>query len=505
MPSAAESVDRRPTVRLAGIEKRFGAIRALGGVELELFAGEVHALVGENGAGKSTLIKVLSGAHAPDAGVIEVRGERMSALTPARARELGIAVLYQHETVFPELTAAENLFLGRDGAVIDWRARRARAREVLASIGAEFGPDTRVAELAPAQRKELEIARALSAGAPVLVLDEPTAVLPAREAERLLATVAGLKQRGVAVLYISHRLEEIEQLSDRITVLRDGRSVWSGSARGVKRAELVRHMVGREVDATARATSAKRGGVPRLRVQGLTARALGLTDVSLELFPGEILGLGGLVGAGRSELARCLAGLERCEQGTLALDGRPLALRSPRAAIAAGIVLVPEERARDGLVLAESVRANAALPWLARLTRGGLVSAAREEELAARVVRASDVRATSAALAGSLSGGNQQKLVLGKWLVEAPRVLILDEPTQGIDVAGRADLHAKIRALAAAGAAVLVVSSDLEELLALSDRIAVLHRGRLAGTLAGEERTKERVLALALGIAEARS
>ncbi|MEQ1893344.1 MAG: ATP-binding cassette domain-containing protein, partial [Planctomycetota bacterium] len=309
MSSGAEPTSSRVAVRLAGIEKRFGAIRALGGVELELVAGEVHALVGENGAGKSTLIKVLSGAHAPDAGVIEVHGEPMSALTPARARELGIAVLYQHETVFPELTAAENLFLGRDGAVIDWRARRERARTVLASIGAQFGADTRVSELAPAERKELEIARALSAGAPVLVLDEPTAVLPAREAERLLATVAGLKARGVAVLYISHRLEEIEQLSDRITVLRDGRSVWSGRARDVTRAELVRHMVGRELGAATRAGGAIRGGEPRLRVQGLSARALGLADLSLELFPGEILGLGGLVGAGRSELLRCLAGL----------------------------------------------------------------------------------------------------------------------------------------------------------------------------------------------------
>jgi ABC-type sugar transport system ATPase subunit len=491
-------------VCLRGIEKRFGAIRALGGVDLELVAGEVHALVGENGAGKSTLIKVLSGAHAPDAGTLEVDGERIEALTPARARALGIAVLYQHETVFPELTVAETLFLGCDGAVIDWRARRARAQELLASIGAEFGPDARVAELAPAQRKELEIARALAAGAPVLVLDEPTAVLPAREAERLLATVAGLKARGIAVLYISHRLEEIERLADRITVLRDGKSVWSGSARGVSRAELVRHMVGREVTATVRASGSIRHGEPRLKVQALTARALGLADVSLELFPGEILGLGGLVGAGRSEFLRCLAGLERFERGSVTLDGRPFAPRAPRAAIEAGVVLVPEDRARDGLVLAESVQRNAELPWHAR----HLLTPAAPAHVAAlgpRVLREADVRATLAQPAGSLSGGNQQKLVLGKWLVEAPRVLLLDEPTQGIDVAGRADLHAKARALAAAGAAVLVVSSDLEELLALSDRIAVLHRGRLVGTLSGEERTKERVLALALGVTEARS
>jgi ABC-type sugar transport system ATPase subunit len=499
MPSG--TFPQSAAVRLVGIEKRFGAICALGGVELELLPGEVHALVGENGAGKSTLIKVLSGAHAPDAGVIEVRGERSSSLTPARARELGIAVLYQHETVFPELSAAENLFLGRDGAVVEWRARRERAREVLASIGAEFGPDSRVAELAPAQRKELEIARALSAGAPVLVLDEPTAVLPAREAERLLATVAGLKARGVAVLYISHRLEEIERLADRITVLRDGRSVWSGNARDVTRAELVRHMVGRELGVTTRAAGARRHTDPRFEVHGLGARAFGLADITLELFPGEILGLGGLVGAGRSELLRCLAGLERFESGTLKLDGRPFAPRSPRMAIESGVVLVPEDRARDGLVLAESVRRNAELPWHARHLSAPAVPAALAE-LGPRVLREADVRATIDQPAGSLSGGNQQKLVLGKWLAEAPRVLLLDEPTQGIDVAGRADLHAKARALAAGGAAVLVVSSDLEELLALSDRIAVLRRGRLAGTLTGDERTKERVLALALGVGE---
>jgi len=488
-------------VRLAGIEKHFGAIRALGGVDLELLAGEVHALMGENGAGKSTLIKVLCGALAPDAGTLEFDGEPIAALTPARARALGIAVLYQHETVFPELTAAENLFLGRDGAVIDWRARRARAREVLDSIGAAFGPDARVAELAPAQRKELEIARALSAGAPVLVLDEPTAVLPAREAERLLATVAELKQRGVAVLYISHRLEEVEQLADRITVLRDGRSVWSGNARAVTRAELVHHMVGRAVAETRASAAVAPAGAPRLEVRGLTARAIGLKDVSFALHPGEILGLGGLVGAGRSELLACLAGLESFEAGRMTLDGQPFAARAPRAAIAAGVVLVPEDRARDGLVLAESVQHNAELPWQARhLLRPG--SSAELAPLAPRALREADVRATLAQPAGSLSGGNQQKLVLGKWLLESPRILLLDEPTQGIDVAGRAELHARVRACAAHGASVLLVSSDLEELLALSDRIAVLYRGSLAGVLAGDERTKQRVLSLALGVGQ---
>jgi len=494
-----------PRVRLRGIEKRFGAIRALGGVDLELYAGEVHALVGENGAGKSTLIKVLSGAHAPEGGTLELAGECQTTWTPARARALGISVLYQHETLFPELTVAENLFLGRDGAWIDRAARRTRARAVLAELGASYGPDTRVAELAPAQRKELEIARALSAGAPVLVLDEPTAVLPAREAERLLTTIAGLKARGVAVLYISHRLEELERLADRITVLRDGRSVWSGPARDVTRAELVRHMVGREVletrGAPGDADAPAPADAPRLVVRGLSAQAGGLADVSCTLHPGEILGLAGLVGAGRSELLRCLAGHERYA-GSVTLDGQPFAPRTPREALAAGVVLVPEDRAQDGLVLAWSVAENVHLPWYAREFLNSL--GPPDPQAPAQVLRDSDVRAAPEALAGGLSGGNQQKLVLGKWLRTVPRVLLLDEPTQGIDVAGRAELHAKVRAVAARGAAVLLVSSDLEELLALSGRIAVLRRGRLAGTLVGRERTKERVLALALGAEPAR-
>jgi ABC-type sugar transport system ATPase subunit len=499
---------REPLIALRGIEKSFGAIRALGGVDLELHEGEVHALVGENGAGKSTLIRVIAGAHAPDVGTIEVRGARVERLDPRRARELGIAVLHQHAALFGELTVAENLFLGTDGAVIDWRGRRARAREALASLGAEIEPDARAADLGPARQKEVEIARALLAEAPILVLDEPTAVLPAREAERLLATIASLRARGVGVLYISHRLEEVERIADRITVLRDGRTVWSGEARALTHAELVRHMVG----GSARLQPGSRmpGWSPAvpgvvLSVSGLACARLGLAGIDLELFAGEVLGLAGLVGAGRSELAACLFGLERIDAGTLELDGRPYDPRSPREAIERGVVLVPEDRAANGLVLAGTVRENAALPWLARLASGGLLAADREGLLAQRVVSAMGVRATLEARAGSLSGGNQQKLALGKWLVEPPRVLILDEPTQGIDVAGRAEIHARIGELAASGVAILLVSSDLGECLALSDRVAVLRRGQLAGVLEGERLHPEAVLALALGVEGARA
>jgi len=511
-----------PLLRLRGIEKRFGAIRALAGVDLELRAGEVHALLGENGAGKSTLIQVVAGAHAPDAGTLEVRGALVRRFQPRHATALGIAVLHQHAALLDELSVAENLFFGRDGAWIDWRARRARARAALAELDAALDPDERCGALSPAQRKTVELARALLAEAPILVLDEPTAVLPAREAERLLATILRLRARGVGVLLISHRLEEIERVADRLTVLRDGQSVWSGAAGSVTRDELVRHMVGRSV-AGGRASAPEPQGRPVLVARGLAAARLGLGGIDLTLHAGEVLGLGGLVGAGRSELARCLFGLERLDAGTLELDGRPFRPRAPRAAIERGLVLVPEDRARDGLVLEASVRANAALPWLARLARAGLIVPERERELAQHVVRTVDVRATLDARAGDLSGGNQQKLALGKWLGKSaidrggaegaegrggeeksaggawPRVLVLDEPTQGVDVAGRAEIHARVRALARAGTAVMLVSSDLEELLALADRIAVLRRGRLVGTLAGEERTGERVLALALG------
>jgi ABC-type sugar transport system ATPase subunit len=496
---------REPLIALRGITKRFGAIQALGGVDFELHAGEVHALVGENGAGKSTLIRVMAGAHAPDAGTLEVRGERVERLTPRRARELGIGVLHQHSALFGELTVAENLFLGTDGAVIDWRRRRTRAREALAALGAEIEPDQRAGALGVAQQKEVELARALLAHAPILVLDEPTAVLPAREAERLLVTVAALRTRGVGILYISHRLEEVERIADRITVLRDGRTVWSGPSGRVTRAELVRHMVGRELAAAQRAGAARAPSAPLLTVAGLTSARLGLADVGFELAAGEILGLAGLVGAGRSELAACLFGLERIDAGTIALDGRAFRPRSPREAIERGVVLVPEDRARDGLVLEATVRENVVLPWLDRLARGGWLAREREGSVAERVVRELAVRATLEQRAGALSGGNQQKIALGKWLVEAPRVLILDEPTQGIDIAGRAEIHAQIRTLARSGVAVLLISSDLGELLALSERVAVLRRGRLAGTLAGAHLCAEEVLALALGVEEARA
>ena len=492
-------------VSMHGIEKRFDAIRALAGVELELHAGEVHALLGENGAGKSTLIRVLAGVHRPDAGALEVRGTRVSEFTPRRAAELGIAVVHQHAQLFDELSVAENLFFGRDGVWIDWNARRARALAALAELGTELDPDERCGVLGPAQRKVVEIARALLARAPILVLDEPTAALSAREADQLLATIGTLRARGVGVLLITHRLEEVERVADRLTVLRDGRSVWSGARGAATRAELVRHMVGRDLGAPAQRPALEEPRAPVLRVRGLGCARLGLAGIDLELHAGEILGLAGLVGAGRSELGACLFGLERADTGTLELDGRALDPRSPREALALGIALVPEDRARDGLVLEESVRANAALPWLARLTRAGLLDRSRENELAQGVIGALGVRATVDSRAGSLSGGNQQKLVLGTRLVERPRVLILDEPTQGVDVAGRADIHARVRDLAARGVAVLWISSDMEELLAVSTRVAVMRRGRLAGTLAGAELNAEKVLALALGVAERRA
>ncbi len=489
-----------PLLALRGITKRFGAIQALAGIDFELFAGEVHALVGENGAGKSTLIRVIAGAHEPDEGTLVVRGQRIERLTPHRARALGIAVLHQQSALFGELSVAENLFLGRDGACLRWKRRNERAREVLASIGAEIDPLERCGALGPAQRKEVEIARALLAEAPILVLDEPTAVLPAEEAERLLATVARLRERGIGVLYISHRLEEVERIAERITVLRDGRTVWSGPARAVTRAELVRHMVGREFEATRRVRARPAAQPAALVIRQLGCARLGLADIDLELRPGEILGLGGLVGAGRSELAACLFGLEKIDAGSIELAGRPFRPRSPREAIQRGLVLVPEDRAHDGLVLAATVRENAALPWLARLAPGGWIRRDRERALAQGVVSTMGVRAGLEARAGSLSGGNQQKLALGKWLVEPPRVLILDEPTQGVDVGGRAEIHAQIDALAARGVAILLVSSDIAELLALSDRVAVLRRGRVAGMLAGEQLGAENVLALALGV-----
>ncbi len=504
-PMTVDSTVRnsRELLRFASIDKSFGSVNALRGVELTLAAGEIHALVGENGAGKSTLIKIASGVHAPDSGTIEVLGAEVGALSPGKARELGISVLYQQPALFGELSVAENLCIGTDGPFLSWKSRRRRARELLASLDAKFDVDRPAKELSLAEQQLVELARALDRDAPILILDEPTAVLPRVEADALLERLLALRARGIGILYISHRLEELEQIADRASVLRDGRLVWSGAMRETSRGELVRHMVGRSIDESARSTKRSFGPM-ELEVRGLSSRALGLDDVSFELRAGEVLGLAGLVGAGRSELASCLFGLEPIDAGEVKVRGKRVELRSASAALPHGLALVPEDRRSQGVVAAMSVCENIGLAQLARLTKHAAIDERAERELAERWSTALGVKARSIdAPVGELSGGNQQKVALARWLSREPRILILDEPTQGIDVAGRAEIHRLIRREAERGLAVLVISYDLPEVLALSDRIGVMRGGRWVGTLERDAATQESVLALALGVEHA--
>jgi rhamnose transport system ATP-binding protein len=496
----------RTLLSLRGIAKSFGAVRALRGVDLDLRAGEVHALVGENGAGKSTLIGVITGAHAPDAGTLEVLGQRIDHYSPRAAIELGIAVIYQQPALFGELSVAENLLIGTDGALISWRARHSRARDLLDAVGACIDPRAPAKSLPLAEQQLVEIARALRTETPILILDEPTAVLPRVEAERLLERLSQLRSRGVGILYVSHRLEEVARLADRVSVLRDGESVWSAAMQGVSHATLVRHMVGRELAPEASrvrgASPANRApGPPLLEVRGLSSRAAGLADIAFDIGAGEVLGLAGLVGAGRSDLAACLFGLAPIDAGEVRVRGSRVAVDGVSAALEAGLALVPADRRRHGVIPPLTVAENIVLAQLDRLARRGCVERAAERELARHWIEALHVKAESPdARVDTLSGGNQQKVVLARWLAREPQVLILDEPTQGIDVSGRAEIHRLIRELAERGLAVLLISSDLPELAALSDRVAVMRRGRLVGVLAREGATQEAVLALALGV-----
>jgi rhamnose transport system ATP-binding protein len=488
---------------LRDIRKSFGGVHALQGVSFELRPGEVHALVGENGAGKSTLIKVVTGAHRPDAGTVEILGRRVEANDPITSRKLGVSVIYQQPALFPELSVAENIALGSEPAGlwrrVRWGRRGTRAAELLARIGASIDPDAPVSALTMPEQQQVEIARALGTDAKVLIMDEPTAALPEHEVRNLFRVVKELRAQGVGIVYISHRLEELQELADRVTVLRDGRSVATQDMKDVDRAALIRLMVGREITQVFPKREVARGDV-LLELRGLGCRASGVRDVTLDVRRGEILGLAGLVGAGRTELARILFGLTPATSGEIRLGGRPVSIRRPSDAVDLGIAYVPEDRRRHGVILEMSVAANATLAVLRRIARGGFLDFAREAALAADYVGRLAVKTPSIDVpVGHLSGGNQQKVALARWLATDPKVIILDEPTQGIDVGAKSEIHRLMGDLAEKGLAIVMISSELPEVLGMSDRVAVLHRGALAGVLERAEATQEKVLALALG------
>ena len=501
-------------LEMRGISKRFPGVQALDRVDFEVAPGEVVGLVGENGAGKSTLLKILSGAYRRDAGSILIEGRPVEIAGPDHARSLGIATIYQDFNLAPNRSVAANVFLGREPrragwagrlGLVDGQAMRRRTRAVLEELGVAIDPEAVVGRLSVAQRQMVEIARALAFEARLVVMDEPTSSLGQEDVRRLLGIVRALASRGIGVVFVSHRLEEVLQVADRVVVLRDGHRVGMLPREQASPEALVRLMVGREVsagpDGAPGVPEGARQGPPLLEVRGLTRRGV-VQDVGFTLERGEILGVAGLMGAGRTEMVRLLFGADRADGGVVRLEGRPLAIRSPREAIEAGIMLVPEDRQHQGLVLKMSVADNIALPSLRRLARlGGLrVDRRRLAQLALNQVQRLRIRTPALSQKVMyLSGGNQQKVVLARWLAQEPKVLILDEPTRGIDVGAKAEVHELIRSLAARGIGIILVSSELPEILALSHRVLVMWRGRVAGILPREAATPERIMWLATG------
>lgn len=517
-----------PVLQLESLSKTYDGVVALDSVDMTIDAGEIRALCGENGAGKSTLIKCLSGVVAADSGSIRLNGSPLSRGSVALSEAAGIAVLHQESTAFPDLSAVGNVFAGREirraaGLLLDHAAMRRETRALLQRLNQEFRVDVPLRELSTAERQMVCMARALSRDCRVLILDEPTASLSGRETETLLRILKELAASGVAVIYVTHRLDEVFSLADSVTVLRDGQHVATSAIGEISKDELISQMVGRLIDTPTRDRTAvvEFARIPRSGAEGLLAKsatesdaasepALSVKelsadgrfrDVSFDIASGEVVGLAGLVGAGRSEVARAIFGIDDYDSGVITVRGKKVPPNDVAAAISLGLAFVPEDRQHEGLLLDMPIRQNLSLAVLNRMTQFGLIDSRREQALSDRKREELLVKAASDRdLASSLSGGNQQKIVLGKWLATEPSVLILDEPTRGIDVGARQQIHQLIRELADSGEAVLVISSDLPEVLAVSDRILVMRAGMISGELAGDSATQEDVLRLALPV-----
>jgi ribose transport system ATP-binding protein len=512
MPDSA-AVPSLPLLEMRNVSKRFGGVAALQNVSVQVGKAEVLALIGENGAGKSTLMKVLGGVHFPDEGEIRVEGEPVRITSVRDSTRLGVAFIHQELSVLDNLDVAANIFLGREetfGGPLRLLASRRMAEEAtvyLKQVGLEVPPDTLVSRLSLAQRQMLEIARSLSQKARLIIMDEPTASLTPAETERLLNVIRDLRNRGVSVIYISHRLREIEAVADRVTGLRDGKNAGDLARNEITHDRMVRMMVGRELERSPRSKGTLPPDArPRLDVRDLRTRRYPNQTVSFTVNAGEILGFAGLVGAGRTEVAQALFGVEPALAGDIRLDGETVTIRSPQDAIARGLYLIPEDRRRLGLILDMPIRENISLPSLLRFLAPPsllhLIDRNREQQSATENATRLNVKAASVeAHVGTLSGGNQQKVVLAKWLSRRPRVLIFDEPTRGVDVGAKAEIYARIRELAAAeeGVAVVCISSDMEEVLNLCDRVAVMHEGHITGILDFDAMNEEAIMALAVG------
>jgi rhamnose transport system ATP-binding protein len=494
-----------PLLALHGASKTFGPVIALADGTVELRAGEIHALVGENGAGKSTLVKILAGLYLPDKGDFTIDGHPVSFRTVADSKAAGISVIYQEPTLFPDLTVAENIFIGRQPrnrlGLVSRTAMREKAHDLFAQLGVPIDPDRLAEGLSIADQQIIEIAKAISLDARVLVMDEPTAALSGAEVERLFAVARGLRDKGAGILFISHRFEEVFGLCDRITVMRDGRYVATHDIPKTSVGEVVREMVGRDIETLFPKEDAEIGDVV-LEVEHLT-RAGVFDDVNLTVRAGEIVGLAGLVGAGRTEVARAVFGIDPYDSGTVTFAGKPLTRHDPMGAIEAGIGFVPEDRRKQGLVMDLSVARNATLTLRHALSRFGLISGSRERAAAATWTSRLQVKAGSPDSAVStLSGGNQQKVVLAKWLATEPTLLIVDEPTRGIDIGTKAEVHRLLSELAGRGIAILMVSSELPEILGMADRVVVMREGKVTAELDRSEATPESVMHAATGSRE---
>ncbi len=501
IPASPDAAAPPAQLIVQGVTKSFGAIRVLHGIDLSVREGEMLALLGENGAGKSTLSAIIAGLQAPSAGAMRWRGLRYAPRSPGEAMAAGIGLIHQEMRLLPDLSIAENVFVGRlpmSRGRIDVAAMNRASAEQLHRLGLDIAPTRRVRGLSIAAQQQIEIAKALTLKARLLILDEPTAALGLAETERLFGQVRRLKREGYAFLYVSHRLEEIAQIADRVAVLRDGHLVASHDTAQVPVPVLLRDMVGRSIDRIfpARAAPAEREVI---RIDRLTSAANAFRDVSFSVRAGEVFGIAGIVGAGRTELVRAIAGADPVASGSVTLDGARLASGRPDRAIAAGIVLVPEDRKGQGVILDHSLADNLAMGNADRLARRGWMAPRATRAFAAGLIGRLGVKGRPEQRAGSLSGGNQQKLVIARWVSRDPRVFILDEPTRGIDMGARAAIYEVIARLAARGMAVIVVSSDLDEVLGLAHRVMVLARGRQMGILEGEQASSVKVMELATG------
>jgi rhamnose transport system ATP-binding protein len=487
-------------LQLISVAKSFGAVRALKGVSFNLIAGEIHALLGENGAGKSTLIKVITGAYQPDSGGIQIDGRDVGRLSPSIARKLGIACIYQQPALFPDLSVAENIALRLEPAKsfsrVKWDSRKKRAQQLLERIGAEISPDAEVRSLSMPEQQLVEIACALGSGARIVIMDEPTASLTQKETHLLFAVARELRKSGVGIIYISHRLEEIFQLADRVTVLRDGESIGTNRVDEMNESTLIKLMVGREISAIY-PPSEKAPGEVVFSLRNFSCP--GVQNVSLEIRAGEVLGIAGLVDAGRTELARAIFGVAPTDSGEMFLDGERIEIHSPQDAVARGIAYVPEDRRRHGVILEMAIAQNMTMAIHRKIFPGTWLRFGAERQMALDYIRDLSIRAFGPDAPGNaLSGGNQQKVALARWLAAKPKVLILDEPTQGVDIGAKSEIHKIIRSLAKTGLAVLMISSDLPEVLGMSDRIAVMRAGTITAMLPAKS-DAHAVMAAALG------